>query len=361
MLMVMAGVLSYSQDGFSQALPCPALDSQGNRRSLGPLDSNDRVIKILPVEQPGDRDVDAAIAEQAIDVIGFFESGGGSPWGTVSDRDTISIGFMQWNWGTQSLIDTFFRNTDRQYLDLAPVELRSDLSRLKDFSDTKTSQNKQRASSVIMSWTRKAPNDPVEMGVRRGVRRNLNVWLSTPAMKTVQLQLMNKVLGQAFFYARAWRRDTNNHEPINARLVTYFFDLLTFNGGTAGLWVQHVQHYRSHYQTSRATLESVASWLSSCQNFFSPTTKQKRLYALKDAVRTANYWHQQAASTDTAYDEDRVDLLVLGLLRAQWSTGDDYPKGFRGIYQADVLTRRGVIAIGGYARGSNVVLEWFQP
>jgi hypothetical protein len=180
-------------------------------------------------------------------------------------------------------------------------------------------------------------------------------------MKTVQLQLMNKVLGQAFFYARAWRRDTNNHEPINARLVTYFFDLLTFNGGTAGLWVQHVQHYRSHYQTSRATLESVASWLSSCQNFFSPTTKQKRLYALKDAVRTANYWHQQAASTDTAYDEDRVDLLVLGLLRAQWSTGDDYPKGFRGIYQADVLTRRGVIAIGGYARGSNVVLEWFQP
>jgi hypothetical protein len=171
-------------------------------------------------------------------------------------------------------------------------------------------------------------------------------------MKDVQLRLMNGVLGDAFFYARAWRRDTGSDKPVDARLVTYFFDLLTFNGGALGVWVPHVRQFRSTYTTGKATVDAVAVWLLSCQSFVSPNTQAKKLYALKDAVKSATYWKEKVQEKGDIYNDDQIDLLVLGLLRAQLSNGDDKPKGFHGVYQADVLTRRGVIAIGGYARGS---------
>ena len=51
-------------------------------------------------------------------------------------------------------------------------------------------------------------------------------------------------------------------------------------------------------------------------------------------------------------NEDEVlDLLVLGFLRAQRSNGSNGNDGFPGIYQADVMLRRGAEATG-------VVCRW---
>jgi hypothetical protein len=337
-----------------QMLPCPAVDAQGTRPRLNPIQS------VSPQEQAGDRDIDDNIARKAIEVIGFFEAGGGDPWANVNNTDTISIGFMQWNWGTRSIITTLFRKTSRQDIESAPSELQSDLRRLKDYSDNFNSSDKaQIASSVISGWTRAVPNDVLVNGIRRSVRNNLTTWLNTAAMKSVQLRLMNRELGKAFFYARAWRRDTKSQKPIDARLVTYFFDLLTFNGGMQGLWTQHVRQFRSNYPTRKATIETVTNWLASCDEFYSPNTQFHRLYNLRDALKNVTYWREKIAENENAFDDEQIDLLVLGLLRAQLSNGSDKPRGFPGIFQADVLTRRGVIALGGYARGSERPITFF--
>ena len=333
-----------------QLLPCPAVDAHGNRPKIAPLDAHGRQQIFLPHEQPGDRDIDEGIADKAVNVLAFFESDGGNPWATVSNRETISVGFMQWNWETRSLINLFFRQTGRDAIAAAPHEIEGDLSRLKDYSEADTPEKRKAASAVISSWVTAAHGDPLVKGVRKSVRAALGVWLSTPAMMSVQKGLMKDVLGDAFFYARAWRRDTGDQRPVDARLVTYFFDLLTFNGGTAGLWAPHVRQFRSDHPGRKAAVEAVAAWLSSCDGFISP--KGKKLYALGDALKSAAYWKEKVDADENAFDDEQVDLLVLGLLRAQMSNGDDRPKGFHGIYQADVLTRRGVIAVGGYARGT---------
>lgn len=337
-----------------QILLCPAVDAQGNRPNLDPVQS------VSPQEKPGDRNVDDDIAKKAIEVVSFFEAGGSDPWANVNNTDTISIGFMQWNWGTRSIITSLFKKTSRQDIESAPSELQNDLKKLKDYSDNlDSSKRAQIASSVISNWTKAAPNDSLVKGIRESVRNNLTTWLNTPAMKSVQLSIMNKELGTAFFYARAWRRDTGSEKPIDARLVTYFFDLLTFNDGTKGLWTQHVKQYRSNYPTRKATIEAITTWLASCDNFTNPNTQFKKLYNLKDALNNVKYWKDKVTENEDAFDDDQVDLLVLGLLRAQLSNGNDKPRGFPGIFQADVLTRRGVIAIGGYARDSENPIIFF--
>lgn len=128
---------------------------------------------------------------------------------------------------------------------------------------------------------------------------------------------------------------------------------------TRGRWTQHVKQARSNYTTRKATIEAVTSWLASCDNFYSPNTHFKKLYTLKDALKNVRYWNEKVAENENAFDDEQIDLLVLGLLRAQLSNGNDKPRGFPGIFQADVLTRRGVIAIGGYARGSESSIVFF--
>ncbi len=122
-----------------------------------------------------------------------------------------------------------------------------------------------------------------------------------------------------------------------------------------------VKAFRADYKTPRLTVNAVSDWLSTCDKFSdpNPNIKDHKLYATKDALRSAAYWKSQVADNENVYDENQINLLVLGLLRAQRANLDNKPRGFPGIYQADVLTRRGVIAIGGFARGSKEVLDFF--
>lgn len=109
----------------------------------------------------------------------------------------------------------------------------------------------------------------------------------------------------------------------------YFFDLITFNGGTLGVWVSHVKKFREVYSTKLATINSVSNWLLSCNEFVSSTNSQyKKLYTLKDTTKSANYWKELAVNNQNEISENQVNLLVLGLIRAQLSNGNDAPCAF---------------------------------
>jgi hypothetical protein len=337
-----------------KTLPCPAVKPDGTRPPLIPN------VAITPQKQPGDDEVDLDMSKKAVDVVGFFESNG-KPYQTISNHELISLGFLQWNWGTQSLITEFFKAVSSSDIDLAPNQVKNDLSILKQYSESMTPSNRAKALAVVNSWITPTSSDPLQkdVGVRKSIVENVGMWLGTPALQSVQLDLAKGRLQESFFYARAWLRDTKSTNTLDARLVTYFFDLLVFNGGTSGLWADHVNAFRANYATRRLTVDAVSDWLSTCDKFYNPNTKHHKLYATKDGLRSAAYWKSQVADNENVYDENQINLLVLGLLRAQRSTGRNKPLGFPGIYQADVLTRRGVIAIGGFARGSKEVLDFF--
>lgn len=75
-------------------------------------------------------------------------------------------------------------------------------------------------------------------------------------------------------------------------------------------------------------------------------------YALSDGMRNADYWLGLVTNAPHAFDENQIDLFVFGVLRAWRSVGDDNGR-LPGIYQVDVLNRRGLIALGsGYIRRS---------
>jgi len=65
-------------------------------------------------------------------------------------------------------------------------------------------------------------------------------------------------------------------------------------------------------------------------------------------------WKEAAKSHPELFDDETLDLLALGLLRAQRSVGSNSPKGFPGVFQADVMLRRGTEAIGIGYRGAKI-------
>lgn len=84
------------------------------------------------------------------------------------------------------------------------------------------------------------------------------------------------------------------------------------------------------------------------------------MYNRADGARNAAYWRDLTARDPNAFTDDQIDLLVFGFLCAQVSVGDDKPRGFPGIYQADVMNRRGTIALGrGYVHGGTQPLILF--
>lgn len=340
-------------------LPCPAVGADGKAQPIVPA-------TIASVTRREDEQIEPDLAQVAIEIVGRFEAGGADPWSNVSGHEQLSLGFMQWNWGTRSLVRDFFSAVDREAIGLATEGLRTDLATFKDFADDLNNHDKEQlASAVIESWTHARPGDPLEARVRTSVRAGLTSWLETDALRKAQMGIVSTQLKQAFALARAWRRDRaagGGVQEIDSRLVAYFFDLVTFNGGRKGLWVPHVRAFRAQYANDpRASVDAVADWLISCKDFVNPDSRDKRLYAIGDAERSANYWKSQIAADRRAFTEDQIDLLVLGLLRAQVSNGANAPRGFPGIYQADVLTRRGVIALGsGFIRGSATPVRLFQ-
>ncbi len=350
-LMAFFTLFLFVVSGFSQT-QCPGVNPlTGERPPLDPIEN------ITPIEKEGDRQIDEEIYKKALNAIGFFEAGGGDPWSNVNDTDTISMGFLQWNWGTSSLIDTLIANTSNNEIGKADSSIQNDIRILKRYATSRTSDNKTNALNVISRWKNETK------------RNKVREWLKTDEMKRVQDQIIRKSMKKAFFYARAWLRDTRSERSIDARTVVYFFDLIVFNGNTAGIWADHVKKFRSNFTNKKETVLAISNWLLSCNSFVAPTkehlvnnrvvlARYRKLYALNDSTKSANYWKSLVQDNETTIDENQVNLLVFGLLRAQQSTGDDKPRAFNGVFQANVLNRRGIIAIGGYAVGEPNLIKF---
>lgn len=323
-----------------EALRCPDVEPDGSRPPL-----------TLPAVDPRLDEAQAvpeALAAPARRIVARFEAGGGDAYANVSSLDGISIGFSQWNHSTGSLYSTFLKAVTIEEIGLAPDGVRSDLVALKNDPSAR--------DGIIASW-RTAGG-----GIRSTVREDLQGWLGLPEIRARQDQVIEPDLREAYAAARAWRRDTGSAAPVTAQLVAYFFDLYTYNGGTQGLWVQHVRAFRATHSDPASVLAEIEAWLVVCEAAVVPGQRDTRLYNREDALRNARYWQQLLRQSPALFNADTLDLLALGYLRARQANGPNRPNGFPGVFQADVMLRRGFIAIGsGYFPGDRTPTTVFTP
>jgi hypothetical protein len=348
------GLLLATQAHARPEMPsCPGLDKNGDRLPLTPG----------PVSQATSASEDTQpipddLANAARKAIGFFESGGGDPYANISRLDTISIGFLQWNWGTGSLITDFVASLKDSDIALAPQPLRSDLETLKNYQ-RRGERERAAAAAVVGKWTSGSSGDPLVKGARKSVREQLSAWLAQPAIRAVQDGLIEPKLRIAYSYARKWQLDTADIGGAKGDLketTTSFFDLLTYNSGRVGLWVPHVRSFRSQFASNREIVDFIADWTISCEDVIKPIVKPHqtatKLYNTDEASANAKKWKAAVAANPGAFTDNQTNLLIFGFLRALRSIGDNAPVGFPGIYQTDVMLRRGAVALSvGTIRG----------
>lgn len=322
---------------------CPDLNADGTRRPLTPPGSASGVALPPRVAVPAD------LIGPAFEVVRLFEAGGGDPHTNISSLDGISLGYLQWNHGTGSLYSTFLRNIPDVEIGLAPQSVREDLLTLKSEPAART--------AIIASWLFSSGGlvDPA-------IREGLVEWLGLPEIRARQDALVLSVLERGYSAARAWRRDSDSTAPVTAQLVTYFFDLYTLNDGPQGVWVPQVRAFREEHATPDELLAEIEAWLAVCVETAVPGHSHTKLYNRDDALRNARYWRELLQRNPALFTDDTIDLLVFGYLRARRSTGDNDPNGFPGIFQADVMLRRGIIAVGtGYPPGAPSPVTIFTP
>jgi hypothetical protein len=278
----------------------------------------------------------------------------------VSGQEEISVGFMQWNWRSGSLVDVFMKKVPQEAIDSAPSEIRPGVQVLKELAaDPDGKAARAAAARVVKDWSTARPGDPLVKGRLRGsVVQAWARWLGSPPLRSVQAALIDNEVATAFSYAAAWKRDLagpGTPSPVDARTMAYFFDMVTFNNSTKGAWADQVKSFRNRFPDNAAIIEQASAWLARCESFTSPPpVANRKMYGGKDATATAARW-RKAVSDGVLFSDDQIDLLIQALLRAQQSVGSDPPRGFPGIYQAEVLTRGGAIALGlGRVHGTSV-------
>lgn len=338
-------------------MACPALDASGKAIPLSPVAKENATTAAqdaAPIPSKMRQAADAAAV-----AIGKFESSSSSPWSNVSGHETISVGFLQWNWHTKSLISTFLKATPIEAIELAANPLRADLLTLKALAtNPDDSAAISAATAVIKGWTTALPGDPLQGSkLRSSVVSSMQQWLALPQVTQIQRNLIESKLRTAHALALQWRTDTvpsQSAQTADEMTIKFFFDTLVFNGGRGGIWKEHVEEYKKQFASNAEIVKSVADWLRACTRFelvkpadLPKTTaaSKKKVYGEADSLVNANLWSNAVAANPNAFSDEQVNLLVFALLRAQRSEGSNPPKGFPGIYQADVLNRRGSVAL----------------
>jgi hypothetical protein len=291
----------------------------------------------------------AALAAPAANIVGRYEAGGGSPWANIGPQEVLSVGFMQWNWATHSLTHIFLAAVPTSEIDAAPAAIVDGLRTLKKRATDKSADAQSQAAAVMADWTTAKTGDPrARSGVRRAIDAAWRLWLVRPGVKQVQLQLVDDRMRLAYSLSKKWLSDQGQPTAkMDVRLLASFFDLVVYNGGRDGLWVEHVRHYRQTFKTNVDIVADVTAWLASCENFVSSkSVADRRMYGVDDAKVNVSRWRAAVAANPSQFTDQQMDLFIYAYLRARRSVGRNHDKGFPGIYQVDVMNRRGALALG---------------
>lgn len=301
-----------------------------------------------------------------MDLVATFEAGRrdrDAAYGNVSTTDVISLGYLQWNYNAGSLFTRLLKDATTPMIDAAHAAIRDDISRLSRVG----SGNKRAVLGLIQGWKSKT-------GAFKATRRTqLEEWLRSQPMRDRQDKLLSRRFQSALQRSDAWQiaLDQPTDGKAAQRAFYTFVDIEVFNGDLNGLWVPHVQTFRSQFTQSTEMMDFISAWVDDCASFvfagqakhdgklYSP--EYRKLYRRKETPLSMAEWRRLLAANDPRLDDAALNLIALGYLRALRSNGNDYPNGFGGVFELDVLNRRGMTATGvGVLPGERTVTELFS-
>lgn len=150
----------------------------------------------------------------------------------------------------------------------------------------------------------------------------------------------------AYSRAHQWAAARGAIKPSPREIAT-FVDNQVFSGGfLGGIWIEQAKAFRASFDNDGKMIAFVSQWLLSC-----PYTGPVFLWGREDAQRNAEAWTKAYPVGSTLSDE-RALLFAFGFLRALTANGPKGQPEQSGIFKAQVVERRGLIALGaGTANG----------
>lgn len=333
---------------------CPKLTATGGRLPL-PAKELESATNEVEDEAPGlDFAYDAAIA-----YVAGAEAGGNDPYTMLTTRhDVLSIGHLQWNWSTRSLINVLLAATPEAAIALANPAIRDDLMMLKSSVGRSKAIMTAVGAPIMDRWTTGDAQDPEVDGLRRSVREALATWLGTQEMRGVQDEIIQKNFRIASALARKWSEQSPmslSQSDLTIATVM-FFDQFVLNGSRGGLWRTHALALREQFDTNLDVLEFVLEWTRQCRSYQHTGTLHTKMYTRDEAVANAELWYDALTDDPDAFSDLQIELLLYSYIRATRSTGSNPGNGFSGIYQTDVLVRSATVVMGmGTVHGAPVI------
>lgn len=352
-------------------LKAPPAEGAGSCPGVNPITGVRPALALPKVDPvlPPSRVIPAAWRNTALKIIARFEAGQPdleAAYRNVATTDVLSLGFLQWNHHSGSLYDQLLKKLGDAAIQGAPKSLRHDVSTLVAVADGRA--DKAKALEIIERWRVRGG------AIAPKVQGDLRAWLASPILKNRQDKLIDQTLTTALQKTDAWVRDSGSTRPNAQQRAFYTFaDLEVFSGGSlAGLWYSHVREFRRTFSDDLAMLNYINDWVAACASFmfkgdvvpkegapFAPQFRQ--LYRRKETRQSIAHWRHLLMEKDWRMDDDALDLIALGYLRALMSSGTDGLRGFHGVFQLDVLNRRGMMATGvGVLPGGGTITELYK-
>jgi hypothetical protein len=248
----------------------------------------------------------------ALKVTGHFEDSA-DPLGAVSgdfDGMGISLGVLQWNIGSGSLQPMIRRIGEAPVVALMPVYGRELWSAC--------TSNVATGLAIVRGWQDGSHLRPAVMAELKALVRG-------PEFTQQQIATATHTAEGAYATGEAWIADYDG-SPIDLHSFCWFFDVRTQNGGLKGVSAQAVKDFIREVGAQRVD-DVVCDWLAA---------RGPGDAGYRDARKNALLWRTDAPAA-------KLPLFAASYLRAMRARLE---------YRADVLDRKGTIALGsGWVHG----------
>lgn len=279
-------------------------------------------------------------AQAALAIVYKIESNGTAPYDKVTpnfDGEGLSLGLIQFNFAGAAQ-DTF-RNIDISVFKATMPTWGT------TFYNAIHAQTATRA--IALAKTMQTVNGSV-WSVKPDALKELQAFLDIKESRDAQDKAVNETYAAGYGRALQWAQARGQASPTFRETVT-FVDNQVFSGGAlGGMWYPQATAFRKSFADDGAMVQFVSDWIATCPGNDQPGSL---LFGAAEGKRDAVTWRKAFPAGTTLPDEQGL-LFALGFLKALSAVGPPNSPSQSGIFKAQVLERRAMIALGaGTANG----------
>jgi len=310
--------------------------------TIGPVCSRQSSLAGLPTAPPPPRiavsaDSTTPVAAASVSLATAIETGTSDPYLAATpnfDGTGFSLGELQWN--LLSLAQrTFGSIDDHVFATLMPI-----------WGDTfKRALHAKSSAEAIDAAKTMQILVKEKWRFKTDAREEIRAFLNSPESRRSQNLAAGDIYSLGYARASQWAAARGEAKPTPREIAT-FVDNEIFSGALDGVWLPQAAAFRAQFADDGAMIAFASRWLASC-----PATGPGLLYGANEGTRNAKQWMTRYPVGTKLLDE-RALLFAFGFVRAVAAHGPPKPPSQHGIFKAQVLSRRGLIALGlGQANG----------